>query len=63
MKNEGYGKDYAYDHNEEEAFSGQNYFPEKMERQQFYQPTGFGFEKTLSERLAHWDKLRKEKQK
>ena len=63
MKNEGYGKNYAYDHDEEESFSGQNYFPEKMQRQEFYKPTGFGFEKTLSERMAHWAKLRTEKQK
>jgi putative ATPase len=63
MKDVGYGKNYAYDHDEEESFSGQNYFPEKMQRQQFYKPTGFGFEKTLSERMAHWAKLRAEKQK
>ena len=39
MKQEGYGKGYAYDHNEDEAFSGQNYFPDGMERQMFYAPT------------------------
>jgi putative ATPase len=63
MKDEGYGKNYAYDHDEEESFSGQNYFPEKMQRQEFYKPTGFGFEKMLSERMAHWAKLRAERQK
>ncbi len=63
MKNEGYGKNYAYDHDQEESFSGQNYFPEKMPREQFYKPTGFGFEKILGERIAHWQKLREEKRK
>ena len=63
MKTEGYGKNYAYDHDEEESFSGQNYFPEKMQRQEFYKPTGFGFEKILSERMAHWAKLRAGKQR
>lgn len=63
MKEEGYGKNYAYDHDEEEAFSGQNYFPEKMAREQYYKPTSYGFEKTLGERLNHWHELRVRKQK
>lgn len=62
MQEEGYGRNYAYDHDEEEAFSGQNYFPDKMERENYYQPTPYGFEKTLGERLKHWAKLRDERQ-
>jgi putative ATPase len=59
MKQEGYGKDYAYDHNEDEAFSGQNYFPDGMERQSFYAPTSYGFEAEIKERLDRWAELRK----
>jgi len=62
MKSEGYGADYAYDHAEEEAFSGQNYFPDGLERQEFYQPTGRGFEKELLRRLNTWAELREKKQ-
>ena len=58
MKQEGYGHDYAYDHNEKEAFSGQNYFPEQMERPQFYTPTGRGFEAEIKERLDRWAQIR-----
>ncbi len=62
MKNEGYGEGYAYDHNAEEAFSGQNYFPDEMaERPQFYDPPGRGFEGELKQRLEHWAKLRRER--
>ena len=62
MKNEGYGEGYAYDHNAEEAFSGQNYFPDEMaERPQFYDPPGRGFEGELKQRLEHWSKLRRER--
>ncbi len=61
MRNEGYGEGYAYDHNAEEAFSGQNYFPDEMERPQFYDPTGRGFEGELGKRLERWDKLRRER--
>jgi putative ATPase len=63
MKDLGYGKDYEYDHESEERFSGQNYFPDGMERQQFYRPTDLGFEKEVSKRLAYWAKLRSEKDK
>jgi putative ATPase len=63
MKDEGYGKDYQYDHNVEGGFSGQNYFPDDMERENYYQPNGKGFEKIINERLTFWDKARKEKQK
>ena len=59
MKQEGYGKGYAYDHNEEEAFSGQNYFPDGMERQLFYAPTTYGYEAELKDRLKRFAELRK----
>jgi putative ATPase len=61
MQQEGYGRGYAYDHNEEEAFSGQDYFPEALGRQQFYQPYERGFEREIRKRLELWAKLRKEK--
>jgi putative ATPase len=58
MKTLGYGAGYAYDHQAEDGFSGQNYFPENMERQNFYRPGERGFEKEVAKRLAHWAKLR-----
>jgi putative ATPase len=58
MKDLGYGKDYRYDHDTEEGFSGQNYFPEAMARRQFYRPFERGFERDLRKRLAYWSKLR-----
>jgi putative ATPase len=58
MKQEGYGAGYAYDHDAEEAFSGQNYFPDDMAREQFYAPDGRGFEAEIKTRLEHWAKLR-----
>jgi putative ATPase len=61
MKQEGYGRGYAYDHNEQEAFSGQSYFPDGMQRQSFYQPTARGFEAELKERLERFAKLRAER--
>ncbi len=61
MKQEGYGSGYAYDHKEEEAFSGQNYFPDGMARQSFYAPTGRGFERDIKERLDRWAELRAKK--
>lgn len=61
MKTLGYGKGYEYDHAADERFSGQNYFPEGMERQSFYRPTDLGFEKEVSKRLAYWAKLRAER--
>jgi putative ATPase len=59
MKQEGYGSGYEYDHSSTEAFSGQNYFPDEMARQQFYVPDGRGFEAELKQRLAKWDELRR----
>jgi putative ATPase len=62
MREEGYGAGYAYDHNAEEAFSGQNYFPDEMaERPQFYDPPDRGFEREIGKRLEHWAKLRRER--
>jgi putative ATPase len=61
MKDEGYGRGYAYDHDQEEAFSGQNYFPDALPRQQFYDPPERGFEREIRKRLDYWAKLRREK--
>lgn len=61
MKDIGYGKGYEYDHNTEEGFSGQNYFPDEMQRQQFYTPTNRGVEETIAQRLSHWNQLRKKR--
>ncbi len=61
MKDIGYGKDYAYDHDAEEGFSGDNYWPTEMTPQPFYAPSPRGFEAKIAERLVHWDKLRKER--
>ncbi len=61
MKDLGYGKGYAYDHEQDEAFSGDNYWPEDMTPQAFYAPSPRGFEAKVRERLAYWDKLRAEK--
>ncbi len=58
MKDLGYGRGYRYDHNEAEGFSGQDYFPEEMERIEFYQPTGRGAEREIAERLARWRQIR-----
>jgi putative ATPase len=61
MKDLGYGSGYNYDHDAEEGFSGQNYFPDEMPRRQFYQPEGRGREGAIKERLEHWAKLRAER--
>ncbi len=58
MKELGYGRDYAYDHDLPEGFSGQNYFPEGMERRTFYAPKGEGREAAIKERLQRWAALR-----
>ena len=58
MKGLGYGAGYNYDHNAEEGFSGQNYFPDGMERQAFYTPRGEGAEGRVKERLERWAELR-----
>ncbi len=61
MKSLGYGHGYAYDHKEEDSFSGQNYFPEGMERPALYQPRDRGFEREIATRMAGWAKLRAER--
>ena len=58
MKEQGYGAGYAYDHDAEDGFSGQNYFPDGMERPQFYQPVERGFERDLKKRVDYFEKLR-----
>jgi putative ATPase len=58
MKQEGYGAGYEYDHGSPEAFSGQNYFPDEMPRQHFYDPDGRGFEAELKRRLQRWQEMR-----
>jgi putative ATPase len=61
MKSEGYGRGYAYDHDQEDAFSGQNYFPDALPRQNFYDPPDRGFEREIRKRLDYWAKLRKDR--
>jgi putative ATPase len=61
MKEEGYGRGYAYDHDTEDAFSGQNYFPDALPRQNFYDPPERGFEREIRKRLDYWAKLRRER--
>ncbi len=63
MKEIGYGAEYVYDPDTEDGFSGQNYFPEAMKREQFYDPRGLGFEKDLKSRIAEWAQMRTQKQK
>jgi putative ATPase len=63
MKNLGYGAGYEYDHGAEDAFSGQNYFPDGMNRERFYQPRDRGFEREIGRRLEYWEKLREERGK
>ena len=59
MKDIGYGKGYAYDHDSDDGFSGANYWPAEMAPQIFYTPVARGFESRIAERIAHWDRLRK----
>ncbi|MEO0524094.1 MAG: replication-associated recombination protein A [Pseudomonadota bacterium] len=58
MKDQGYGAGYAYDHDAEDGFSGQSYFPDGMAREAFYQPVERGFERELHKRLDYFVKLR-----
>ncbi len=62
MDDLGYGKGYSYDHDAEDGFSGQDYFPEKMNRQSFYHPVKRGFERELAKRIDYWNRLRRERQ-
>ncbi|CAG1004993.1 MAG: replication-associated recombination protein A [Rhizobiaceae bacterium] len=61
MKTEDYGAGYRYDHDEPDAFSGQDYFPEEMGRQSFYDPPDRGFEREIRKRLDYWSRLRRER--
>ncbi len=63
MKDLGYGKGYAYDHDAEDGFSGQDYFPEGLARQNFYNPVERGFEREIRKRLEYWQRLRDERRK
>lgn len=58
MKKQGYGTGYQYDHDTADGFSGQDYFPDDMSRQQFYYPPERGFEREIKKRLEYWSKLR-----
>ncbi len=62
MKDIGYGAGYSYDHDAEEGFSGDNYWPEEMEPQTYYQPVERGFEREVRKRLDYWGRLKKERQ-
>jgi putative ATPase len=62
MQDIGYGKGYEYDHDSEEGFSGQDYFPQGMRRQTFYTPTGRGYERDVRHRLETWSRLRERRQ-
>ncbi|MFK7866750.1 MAG: replication-associated recombination protein A [Alphaproteobacteria bacterium] len=61
MKQIGYGKDYQYDHDHTNSFSGQNYFPDGLPRMKLYDPIGWGFEKEVKKRLEYWQNLREKK--
>ena len=61
MRGLGYGDGYRYDHDEPDAFSGQDYWPEKLGRQSFYEPVDRGFEREVKKRLDWWEKLRRER--
>lgn len=61
MKELGHGAGYAYDHDAPDGFSGQDYWPEKLGRQGFYKPTERGRERAIAERLAEWERLRRER--
>jgi putative ATPase len=61
MKQIGYGQGYTYDHDAEEGFSGDNYWPEEMEPQTFYSPVERGFEREVAKRIEYWNKLRGER--
>jgi len=58
MRDLGYGAGYAYDHDTEDGFSGQNYFPDDMPREAFYRPVERGFEREIAKRLDYWRRLR-----
>ncbi|MDB5715430.1 MAG: replication-associated recombination protein [Sphingomonadales bacterium] len=61
MKTLGYGKGYAYDPDTTDGFSGANYWPDGLSAQEYYTPSPRGFEAKITERIAHWDRLRAER--
>ena len=61
MREQGYGEGYLYDHDQPDAFSGQDYFPPELGRQTFYQPPERGFEREINKRLRYWAKLREQR--
>ena len=61
MKEHGYGAGYVYDHDAQDGFSGQDYFPETLGRQAFYQPVERGFERDLKKRMEYFEKLRRQR--
>jgi putative ATPase len=61
MRDLGYGDGYEYDHDTEEAFSGQNYFPDGIPRATYYSPSDRGFERDIRKRLDYWQKLRRQR--
>ena len=61
MKDIGYGKGYSYDHEAEDGFSGDNYWPDEMEPQVYYQPVERGFEREIAKRLEYWERLRSDR--
>ena len=61
MKDLGYGRDYEYDHDAPDRFSGQNYFPDGMARETFYRPTEEGAEAALRQKLERFAKLRRKR--
>ena len=63
MKELGYGREYQYDHDAPDGFSGQDFLPEALQGKKFYDPGPFGFEKDIRRRIEYWDRLRAERKK
>ncbi len=63
MKELGYGKEYKYDHDAPDGFSGQDFLPESLQGKKYYEPGPFGFEKDVKRRIDYWDQLRRERRK
>ena len=61
MKEIGYGKGYLYDHDQPDGFSGQNYFPDEVARERFYEPVERGFEREMSKRIQYFSRLREKR--
>lgn len=61
MRELGYGRGYRYDHEEKDAFSGQEFLPPPLQNRRYYEPGPYGFEKEIQKRLDYWDRLRQER--